>query len=198
MRDLSRQYQAGGREAFDPFAALASKLLHLTVAQTGSGLHLWRGDNPDTAMLTGLDRIAPVELNDGRYLRVTMSLGLGQKEPRLMRVVASSFQYQRDLEGEDWIFRYDYAREPGPDPHPTAHLQIRGDFRSEDVLPSKNTLERVHFPTGRISIEAVIRLLADEFGVKTNYTPQLWRRVLAESERMFLDIAHTPLSGPAS
>jgi hypothetical protein len=94
--------------------------------------------------------------------------------------------------------RYDYLREPGLDGHPQAHLQVRGGLVETGVLRPSHPLERVHFPTGRVSIEGVIRLLADQFGLPCNESPEVWRPVLAEAERMFLDIAHRPLSGPVN
>lgn len=47
-------------------------------------------------------------------------------------------------------------------------------------------------------LEGVIRLLVEEFGVPCNQPPAIWRPVLAEAERAFLEIAHQPLSGPAA
>lgn len=106
----------------------------------------------------------------------------------------AGYQYQVDQDGECWVFRYDYVRIP-PEPHPGAHLQIRGNL-VEDCLPLGVSLERIHFPTMHISLESVIRLLADGFGVPCNGPPEIWRPVLAESERLFLDIAHRPTTSP--
>ncbi len=47
-------------------------------------------------------------------------------------------------------------------------------------------------------LEGVIRLLVEEFGVQCNQPASVWRPVLAETERSFLEIAHVPLSGPAA
>jgi hypothetical protein len=57
-------------------------------------------------------------------------------------------------------------------------------------------MERIHFPTGRVSLEAIIRLLADQFNTPCREDPDLWRPVLAETERAFLEIANRPLAGP--
>jgi len=138
-----------------------------------------------------------VRLRDGRFLRVFIVLF---REPHnggyRMKVEQASYQYQVDPDGNRWVFRYDYHRDPGGR-HPPAHLQVRGDLR-EPVAPYRGLLERTHFPTGRVSIEAVIRLLVEQFGVPPASVPEMWRRVLAESERLFEDIAHRPLSGPAA
>ena len=76
--------------------------------------------------------------------------------------------------------------------HPVA-VQINAGFRGQAV-PAVD-LHRVHFPTGRMPLEGVIRLLADQFGVPCAEDASTWRPVLAETERAFLDIAHMPLSG---
>jgi len=56
-------------------------------------------------------------------------------------------------------------------------------------------LERVHFPTGRVPLEAVMRLLIERFSVPSNTAPEVGRRALALREPAFEEIAHRPLSG---
>lgn len=201
-RDLTRRYMAGGRQAFDPFQQLAALLFDLTVLRPGSMVRLSYGPTGrDKAVLGGpAGPTDPLRLNDGRFLRLSMSLYLATDDPRgqLLKVSASSFQYQADEAGKRWIIRYDYLREPGPDAHPQAHLQLRGSLAEPAVLPAGRPLERIHFPTGRVSVEGMIRLLADQFGVACNQPAEVGRPVLTEAEQTFLEIAHRPLSGPAS
>ena len=78
------------------------------------------------------------------------------------------------------------------------HLQIRGTLTESDVPVYRDLLEHVHFPTGRISLEGILRLLAEQFSVPCNEPETVWRPMLAEAERTFLEIAHRPLSGPGS
>jgi hypothetical protein len=199
-RELTRRYMAGGRDAFLPFQELAALLLRLTVLRRGGMVRLsYASSGRELAFLGGAaGMFDPLPLNDGRFLRLTMSLYLASDDPRgrLLKVYKSSFQYQVDRAGECWIMRYDYQRKPGPEAHPQTHLQLRGALVEAGVLRPSCPLERVHFPTGRVSVEGVIRLLADQFGVPCNEPPEVWRPVLAEAERTFLDIAHRPLSGP--
>lgn len=140
----------------------------------------------------------PLPLRDGRFLRLTMRLRL-VKEAKLTRlkVDASAYQYQLDEEGRRWVFRYDYLRIP-PSPYPGAHLQIRGKLRERAAPGGGTRMERLHLPTGRVALEAVIRLLVEEFGVPTAQPATVWRPVLAESEREFQRIAHQPPSGPGA
>jgi hypothetical protein len=143
--------------------------------------------------------VDPLPLRDGRYLRLSMSFYYGADG--WTRVAESSFQYQREADpgtNDMWIFRYDYLREPGTgNPHPHSHLQINGHLAVADILPEHRPLSRVHFPTRRMPLEGVIRLLADQFGVPTTELPEHWRPLLTEAETGFLRIAHEGQLGPA-
>lgn len=202
MRRLTAEFLKGGPKAFDAFRDLAQVLLSATVLDPSSYVR-YVGRRPRTGRETralGGPRgpTDPVLLRDGRYLRVAVSLFLDGQDPRgrLLKVLTSSYQYQTDPVGDQWIWRYDYLREPGPDPHPTAHLQIRGAL-TEPVLATTAPLDRVHFPTGRVALEAVIRLLIEQFGVPTRDEPAVWRALLTASEGDFQKIAHQPQSGPS-
>lgn len=147
----------------------------------------------DRGNLVGWRSEDRVPLTDGRFLRVLIQLFL---ENGKLKVEKSLFQYQIDEDAERWIFRYDYLRNP-EDPHPASHLQIRATLTETSVEPVRGTFERVHFPTGRIALEAVIRLLVEQFSVPSHEPPEVWRPVLAETEAAFLRIARRPLSGPS-
>ena len=197
IRQLTQQYKAGDRQSFVAFRTLVDRLLRLTVLKQEGGVTL-------VSLKGGGERLAlggwkgphdPLPLNDGRYLRLAITLELAPTpEGARLKVYESSFQYQMDPGGQQWIFRYDYLRHP-PEPHPGAHLQIRARLLERRFLRRAPTIERIHFPTSRVSLEAVIRLLVQEFEVPCN-EPDLWRPALAESERLFFEIAHIPLSGP--
>ena len=187
---------AGNRQSFDSFCGLVSLLLGLTVMKTGGGVRLVSLKSREERFVMGgwKGPTDPVPLNDGRYLRLAITLQLVNtpKGPQL-KVFESSFQYQLDRDGDHWIFRYDYLRHPASQ-HPPAHFQIRAKLTEYSILRRGQTLERVHFPTSRVSLEAIIHLLVTQFGVRCNHLPEVWRLVLAESERLFFDIAHIPLS----
>lgn len=116
-------------------------MLRVTVARADSGVRMWRGPDPNRAMLGGLGNQgrSPVALRDGRYLRVMAACYLDVDDERgpLLKIAESSFQYQVDEAGDDWIVRYDYLREPDEDPHPTAHLQIRGELHADVLSPDR-------------------------------------------------------------
>lgn len=193
VRTLTRRYQAGGRDAFEAFRGLVALLLGLTVLAPTGAVRLFADPRRrEWRMALGGWQMPgdPLPLTDGRFLRLSMSL---YREPGSagvrLKVEKSGMQYQADAVGERWIFRYDYLRHP-PEPHPAAHVQIRGTL-AESVLAGA-PLARVHFPTMRVSLEAVIRLLAEDFNVPCRTAPDVWRPVLAASEAAFLAIAHRP------
>jgi hypothetical protein len=115
-----------------------------------------------------------------------------------LKTRASVYQYQRDQdpESERWVFRYEYLREPR-DEHPTAHLHVKGTLDEPTCLPPRTPLERIHFVTHRVSIEAVIRVLIEQFSIDAPIDAAVWRSALATSEKEFLDHAHRPESGPS-
>jgi hypothetical protein len=199
VREYTDAYRACNRKSFDAFADLAALLLGITVGAENDSVRIWRGEgSTDRALLAPISgAVNPLRLRDGRYLRITINLAIVDTEkygPR-MEAPDCSFQYQADEDGDDWVFRYDYKRDPAND-HPPAHLHVRGTLHSDVLGP--RLLERVHFPVARPTLEGVIRLLAGQFGVPTREEPDVWRPVLHESERLFFDIAHRPTSGPPS
>ena len=74
------------------------------------------------------------------------------------------------------------------------HFHIRGDL-TEKCLRAGESLERIHFPATRVSLEAVIRLLADQFHVRSLLQRGELRKLLTQTEREFLNIAHRAVSG---
>jgi hypothetical protein len=167
----------------------------LTVRAGNEGVRIVRGPRGGDRLLIEGFLDGRVRLNDDRFLRLSITLF---REPyrdgHRLKVEQASYQYQIDGPGDHWIFRYDYLRVPD-EPHPASHLQICGGLHEDIALPH-GPLERVHFPTGRVSVEAVLRLLIEQFGVTPNENADVWRRVLAESERAFERVASRPLSGP--
>lgn len=201
VRSLSAGLRSGDGAALRCWRQLANTLLHATVAGATEGVRLdflaGRSGTRTQAKLTAHNGRA-VKLLDGRFLRVWQTLKIVETDdgPRV-KVLQSSYQYQRDRVGDDWLFRYDYERYP-KNHYPGAHLQVRAEPRDSDWLPPKSPLERIHFPTDRVSLEAVLRLLVEDFGVPPARPQAEWRAVLAESERMFREIRHPPSPGPSA
>lgn len=197
IRRLTRAYQEGRSPAsFTAFRDLVQLLFSTTIIPEHVAVRLAKGSRPDVYVLGGYR--GPTDalvLNNGHFLRLTMTLVLTDTAdgPR-MKVDSSSVQYQLDAQGDHAVFRYDYLREP-PDVYPSAHLHVRGAL-TEPCLSAKQTLEDLHFPTNRVSLESIIRLLIEQFNIQSQTDAALWRPLLAESEAAFHTIAHRPQSGP--
>jgi hypothetical protein len=193
VRDLTEAYKTADLAAF---AQLVRLLLSSTVAAAGQEANLrvsYLEQSRARATLGGPGAV--LRLRDERWLRVAMSLFVDQtSEGKRLKVLQSSFQYQATKDDPSWVFRYDYLRSPGPDV-PGAHLQVNGNLMASDALPSKRGLKVVHFPTRRVSLEAVIRLLAVDFKVPCRDEATIWRAVLAEADAGFKEIAHEPEPG---
>lgn len=181
-RVLTAGFLAGGPRSFDAFRDLIQLLLGMTVLADGQFVRLSgrggrRGD--DVRVLAGTaGPTDPLLLRDGRWLRLGITLIL-DRVGGAVSVAKSSFQYQADRDGDRPIFRYDFLRAPRS-AEPAAHLNVYGELSVEGILPSTRPLSRVHFPTRRVSIEAGVRLLVDDFGVPTARAD--WRPILSASE----------------
>lgn len=193
-RKLTGTFQEGGFKSFAAFHEFISFLLRLTVIRRTAFLKLYSSKKePAFAVIGGASSDdSALPLNNGAYLRVMFRLQCDSKDEKLS-VTESTFQYQLEPEKTSrWIFRYDYLRKP-PHHYPASHLQVNGKILESSAIPL--ICPDIHFPVNRISLEAVIRLLVEQFKVKCN-EPKHWRKVLAESERLFYDTAFRPLSGP--
>ncbi|HEY4003346.1 MAG TPA: DUF6516 family protein, partial [Candidatus Xenobia bacterium] len=193
VREYSSAYKGGGRDGLRSFVRLIRLLLGNTICPDISQVQV---SALGTKAVIGTWDEAPLRLTNDRFLRLTMILR--ENKGSNPSVLAYSYQYQLEAETatDDWVFRYDFDRFP-ENPHPPAHLHIRGSLLSEGVLPDKTPLERLHFATCRVSLEAVIRVLIEQFGVEPVKPPSLWRPILDLSERLFHDtLQHLP-SGPA-
>jgi len=182
----------GGRDAPYHLSELFGHLVRLTVLEpsnNGAFKISQGGGSKPTYVISGWnDDLIPVPLRDGNYLKCLLSLGVSDSRKRLY-VAKASYQYQMDAfaSSKNWIFRYDYIGEP-KDIHPPSHLQLRGSL-AEDVLPKIKPLERIHFPTRRVSFESILRMLIVDFDVGANAKEDIWREAFAASEEEFLKIA---------
>ncbi|MGH8614055.1 MAG: hypothetical protein ACREYF_19015 [Gammaproteobacteria bacterium] len=195
-RLLAEETIRGGDKSPAAFARLIGLLLRLTVVKNPQGGRIiWQracsgSRKATTVVISGWSKTnALIPLNNGGFLRLAMTLSMDEHDERgrFLKVAKSIYQYQLD-EGDEWVFRYDYAREPGNE-HPPSHLQIWGNLIAEGALPKTKPLEGVHFPSRRISLESVLRLLAVDFGIRTNKPADVWRAALAASEEPWLRVA---------
>lgn len=197
VRKLTKKSRDGARESYNAFKELVSLLLHQTVLKQNEVIRFSESPVPGRFLIGGSkESVTPLELNDGHYLRLSIVFR-ADAQMRRLTVLETSYQYQPNRDKDHhWMFRYDYLKYPLPqDPHSSSHLQINAKLPQSPL--GHHDLHKIHFPVGRMSLEAVIRLLAEEFHVPCNTPTKIWWPILAESERLFHEVAHTPLSGPS-
>jgi len=140
-----------------------------------------------------------LRLNNGWQLELLYTIRVEPSQSaggaRKLKTLNSSVQLLSGEDRQSFVFRYDYLRYAQHN-HPPGHLQIRASLEDGEFLPDGRPLERIHFPTGRVTIEAIIRLLIVQFGLKAN-VPALWEDVLYKTEEGFLKIARHMPSGPS-
>jgi hypothetical protein len=59
----------------------------------------------------------------------------------------------------------------------TPHMHVRAN---QHLAPGATSIEKLHFPTGPVSLASIIRFLIEEVGVEPNRAD--WERVLTEAE----------------
>ena len=197
VRKLSQNCHKPGPASFSAFEDLANVLLCLTCGHQQGSVHLTKSRKTEQRTATLYGGLRPDEsaarLSNDFYLKIVVSLFLGADG--YLRVGISQFQYQKDPEGDDWIFRFDYERDPGEKRYPGAHLHVNGKLKASDSLPRKKLLEHVHFPVVRPSLETTLRLLMEQFDVTSVNDSSIWRPAFAEAERIFMEHVHQPSPG---
>ncbi|HVC33571.1 MAG TPA: hypothetical protein VNL16_08690 [Chloroflexota bacterium] len=107
-----------------------------------------------------------IRLGNGHYLSVRMDVHL---IPDGVSTDANSIAYRQSEEtrGDDWIFRYEYERlqaESGTYPYPVAHWHVNA---TPAAYAGARPFPELHLPTGRLSLEDIIRHLIVEHAVPT-------------------------------
>lgn len=134
----------------------------------------------------GVSTCLPVKTDFGKlYLSVYQALRV-QQESKRWRLETVEYRYRlldEDDPRADAMIRWEYLREP-PRPFPRHHVQTRSKIVAPDeitVLP----LDRLHTPSGWVTIEEVIRFLIHDLGVKPR--DNAWPTVLGEGDRRFYE-----------
>lgn len=99
---------------------------------------------------------------------------------------ASTARYFYEIattEGQEILSFHWTPEEPGRGAITFPHLHVGRALIANQTTIRPEDFHKVHIPTGRVSIEAVVRLLITEFGV-THRNPR-WRQILQRSETAF-------------
>lgn len=153
---------------------------------------------------TGLDNVlirfqnnerqpAELELDNGCRVRISQRIIPNPDNPeQKVRTADYSYAYGfgENLD-EGWVVRYDYVPESAErDEHyeyPVGHVHFNGHSGAYErfEMEGKKQLDRLHFPTRRISLEDFIEHLIVEIEVPTKDGKEAARKVLDESRSGF-------------
>lgn len=164
---LTQRRLTGDRDPYDP-----STPHGITFGRSGDPAPL-RGSAGPSGLLLGVRH---------QYQIVPM---VSPERPGSWRVSTTGYEYKLldSLERELVVFHW----QPGPTfrgpDYPHLHLSASLVARVSAIATRELPLDRVHIPTGRITIDAVVRMLVVEFGVAP-LVPD-WERRLARTEAAF-------------
>jgi hypothetical protein len=126
---------------------------------------------------------APFSLEGGGFLFLYQHLCLRRRE-KYLTTLGYRYVYQSGESDESQIFRFEYEREPEDGyGYPRFHLHINATpntYEGEKEFPS------LHIPTGRVTIEDVVRHLVTEHSVGP--ISPAWEKTLAQAEESFREI----------
>jgi hypothetical protein len=121
-----------------------------------------------------LDRANGLTLKLALFHRYTVVKEAGDRGPWTVRT--AEWKYEVSDQSDEVIVDFHWHPVSGRTQWP--HVHAYGDRGSM-------TMDRLHIPTGRVSIESVIRFLIEDLGVVTRRPD--WDRVLTQSEILFLE-----------
>ena len=174
-------------EVFKAFTKHLNGLLHATVcdASLTSIIHA----HPTRAQMCFRQGGSPTAAklhSGGWYMFLGQTLGTVKKPGKTpqLRTLAYSYRIQRGPGQDDpYLFRYEYvSRELDKFLHPRHHCHISSQLR----IPGKKKLldlDKVHFPTGWVTIEELIRFLIHSLKVRSRRAG--WDVMLKNSEEEF-------------
>ena len=107
------------------------------------------------------------------------------QSPPAWRVMTGAYEYRLldSVERELLVYHWQPGSIPrGPDdPHVPISATISAQTSATTMQPFQ--LDKRHIPTGRVSLEAVVRMLIAEFGIEYRY--RNWATRLSQTEAIF-------------
>jgi hypothetical protein len=155
-----------------------NRVLNLTVSDSHLSVSPLAGDGEKFQLARLVERQnVPLQLR-GTTARLLVRLAVVVVDGRC-RTVSYAYRFQADESPKSWLRRWEYHREPPAADYPYAlgHLHVRGT--SPDGAP----IDREHNPAPQMPLEAIIRYLIADRGVKSEKDD--WKAILEESEKTF-------------
>lgn len=134
-----------------------------------------------------------IELDNALWIRISQLIRPSPSDGSKVQTAEYSYVYASSADADnDWLVRYDYVPEEASSSgyrYPVAHVHFNGYSVHYErfVIPEKKPLERLHFPTRRISLEDFVEHLIIEFAVPTKCDVEEALEILSDSREGFED-----------
>lgn len=173
------------RRAAHDFASLIGEAVNATVSQAPIAFV----ETTDAEVFDGFVAHAPnrvqkpLRLENDNYLLIFQRLCL-RREQKFLTTREYRYVYQSSESPNDWIFRFEYEREPeGDNPYPRAHIHLNA---CPTTYSGAKEFDKLHLPTGRVTLEDILRHLVIEHAVQP-VSPN-WEQKLKQTEAAFREI----------
>lgn len=191
---LRKAFESNARGFTDHLSSLFTR----TITDVSLGARILPEDatSPHTALIRFQDRDRnPTEVgfDNGCRVRILQRIIPHPEKPK-DKVTTAEYSYAygfgENLD-EGWLVRYDYVPETAERDeeyeYPVGHVHFNGHSEAYErfEMAGKKQLDRLHFPTRRISLEDFIEHLIVEIGMPTKFGKKPALEVLAESRRTF-------------
>jgi hypothetical protein len=180
------------RACVDVFVDHISELVAATIPTNNTPFHSWRDDNDDFAIVgfrRGAPASVPLETRFGRlhfYLSQAVDAAWEQEKHAFrLRTLRYWYRLQTDPDPRSQaLVRWEYDRRVEKTRHSRHHVQLPASLPAPD---GELDLNKLHLPTGWVTIEAVIRFLIVDLGVHPPCGNDWADRVHASEQRFFQD-----------
>jgi hypothetical protein len=183
------------------FRELVQHLLSQTIVDSTSFVRITYSKESNISYIHGPERSAsesrnsvkgnkpysPLKLNDGNFLYLYYENFIDRDDNDWLKTNVTKMAYQFDEGGYQQLFRFDYNRLVR-DKYPASHLHVYGKWDANRKTDKLKDLPNIHFPIVRPTIEGIIRLLVDDFGVDTHTSRTIWEPMLDMTEQRFKEI----------
>lgn len=151
-------------------------LINTTVSDSRLALLEVAGGSDQKHIVRFQSQRMPLELKPNGFLRFQQ---LVHRVEDHVEVTQANYMFSHSEDPDDeaaWVFRYEYDRHPKPT-KPQSHLHVNAERNGESI-------EHIHFPTSRISVEQLIAHLIMEHGIESARDD--WRDFLGASHQGFV------------
>jgi hypothetical protein len=175
------------QEAFDNYVERLRDVLHC-VTQSRLGIHASAQIRSNTPYALALNKMEQVQLDGPLRLRLVVAQTVEtvdaeqDTDSKSFEIRMSSYFYQLTYNDGRELLSYHWTPDAvGPGTVTFPHLHLGAAMTVGAQVSAKPDLNKIHLPTGHVSLARIVRLAITEFGVKPIRSN--WHPILERAER---------------